>query len=159
MNAQEIIEKIRAEVERLQHTDIPHTDEWWDGADYVRRRMKEVLSDLEKEEKPTNPTIQEQPVKTNIVEDLKHYLATTPKEQIKKDWESLKEWDKVGPSVSEFLGWKQPVSEELENEIYNYANTIEEGTPLFEIIPQTARHFAQWGAEHAKEELMKEAAL
>ena len=53
MNAQEIIEKIRAEIERLKHTDIPHTDEWWDGADYVRRRMKEVLSDLEKSEKPT----------------------------------------------------------------------------------------------------------
>jgi len=40
--------------------------------------------------------------------------------------------------------------EGLEEEIYNYANTIAEGTPLFEIIPQTARHFAKWGAEHLK---------
>jgi hypothetical protein len=38
---------------------------------------------------------------------------------------------------------KPKICEGLEEEIYNYVNTIAEGTPLFEIIPQTARHFAQ----------------
>lgn len=55
--SQKIIARLKAEVDRLQHTDIPHTDEWWDGADYVRRRMKEVLSDLEKSEKPSDQDV------------------------------------------------------------------------------------------------------
>ena len=46
---------------------------------------------------------------------------------------------------------EQPVCEGLEEEIYNYANTIAEGTPLFEIIPQTARHFYELGCRRTAE--------
>ena len=100
----------------------------------------------------------EQPVKTNIVEDLKHYLATTPKEQIEKEWESLKEWDKVGPSISEFLGWEQPVCEGLEEEIKSFLDKT--GAPYhwcddkeqMDWVGIIARHFAQW----QKEQMMKE---
>jgi len=65
-----IIDQIRAEVERLQHSEIPHTDEWWDGADYVRRQIKAKLSEIEKSEKPTNPTLQEQPVCEDVDEEI-----------------------------------------------------------------------------------------
>lgn len=162
----ELIQQIKAEVERLKKEIYPVKV----GEQRVNRgptsmesaalgalnTLMSRISDLEKEEKPT---IQEQPVKTNIVEDLKHYLATTPKEQIKKDWESLKEWDKVGPSVSEFLGWEQPVCEGLERAVVDYfegywpgmetaeqCNTDLHFTPP--AIMRLAHHFAKWGAKH-----------
>jgi energy-converting hydrogenase Eha subunit F len=34
---------------------------------------------------------------------LRKYLNATPKEEIKKNWESLSEFDKVGIPVKEFL--------------------------------------------------------
>lgn len=123
MTTQEIIEKIRAEVERLYDGDAPKHDQQCDWEDGYFVGIAKVLDILD--------TIQEQPVKTNIVEELKHYHATTPKEQIEKDLESLKEWGKVSPSVSEFLGWEQPVCEGLEEmaeelaENYAYAKPDE----------------------------------
>lgn len=153
-----IIEKIRAEVERLKKDvdNTPLATEQIAGYLFALVDVQKRLSDLEKEEKPTNPTIREQPVKTDIVEDLKHYLATTPKEQIKKDWESLKEWGKVGPSVSEFLGWKQPVCEGLEEEAESCWRIVFpdggiETTKMaltHDEFMLCARHFAKWGAEH-----------
>lgn len=158
-----IIEKIRAGVERLKKEHQVPTfrgDEYEEGGvngyQLALDKVLAKLSTLEKEEKPSNPTIQEQPVKTDIIEDLKHYLATTPKEQIEKDWEPLKEWGKVGPSVSEFLGWKQPVSEGLEEEAESCwrivfpdggIETTKMALTHDEFI-MCARHFAQWGAEH-----------
>lgn len=41
--------------------------------------------------------------KPDLVAELKHYLATTPKEQLQKDWDDLKEWGNIGPTVQEFL--------------------------------------------------------
>lgn len=42
-----------------------------------------------------------EPIKTTdkLIERLEHYLNTTPKEQIKKDWEATKEWDNIGPKL------------------------------------------------------------
>ena len=105
-----------------------------------------------------NRQSKEQHVKTNIVEDLKYYLSTTPKEQIEKDWESLKEWDKVGPSVSEFLGWKQPVCEELEEAVVDYFEGYWSGMETAEqcntdlhftppAIMRLARHFYELGQQ------------
>lgn len=109
MTNAELIQKIRTEI--ISRIDKRHLST---QAQNELVSILSFLSDLEKEEKPT---LQEQPIKTDIVEDLKHYLSTTPKEQIEKDWESLKEWGKVGPSVSEFLGWKQPICEGLEEDV------------------------------------------
>lgn len=39
----------------------------------------------------------------NMVERLREYLANTSKEQQEKDWEELKKWNEVGPTVEEFL--------------------------------------------------------
>ncbi|TDD78408.1 hypothetical protein [Flavobacterium caseinilyticum] len=39
----------------------------------------------------------------NILEDLKKYFQDTPQEQIMKDWAETEKFDKVGPSIEEFL--------------------------------------------------------
>lgn len=49
-----IIEKIRAEVERLQQDrTTPHTGKWYEGYNTATKKMMSFLSDLEKEENPT----------------------------------------------------------------------------------------------------------
>lgn len=80
-----------------------------DDAEQERRykAYKAFFDTLEDDPEPTEK-------KPTIVDDLRHYLATTPKEELERKWEELKEWGKVGPTVSEFLGWKQPVCEGLE---------------------------------------------
>lgn len=50
---------------------------------------------------------QEQP-KVDLVARLKHHLATTPKEQLKKEWKELEHWCNIGPTVEEFLYGEQP---------------------------------------------------
>lgn len=40
---------------------------------------------------------------SNILENLKKYFAETPQEQIEKDWVETKKFDKVGPTIKEFI--------------------------------------------------------
>ena len=141
-----IIEQIRAYVESRKKT-----------AETFRERdicidIIEVIDYIqEKSEKPINPVSEK---KSNIVEDLKHYLATTPKERQIKDWEELKEWGKVGPLVSEFLEREQPVCEDLEEEIERYIPTslaVKFPTTDIETIKSDiryiARHFYELGRQ------------
>ena len=39
----------------------------------------------------------------SILEQLKNYFKNTSPEQLKKDWDELSEWNKVGPTVDEYL--------------------------------------------------------
>jgi|688.fasta_scaffold1200846_2 hypothetical protein len=39
----------------------------------------------------------------NFLEELKEYFRTTSKEQILEDWNKSQEYDKVGPTVDEFI--------------------------------------------------------
>jgi hypothetical protein len=39
----------------------------------------------------------------NFFEDLKKYFETTPREQVLNDWAKSVEFDKIGPTVEEFL--------------------------------------------------------
>lgn len=39
----------------------------------------------------------------SILDKLKKYFETTPREQIEKDWEACSKYDEVGPTVDEFL--------------------------------------------------------
>ena len=145
MTTQEIIEKIRAEVERLQHTDTPHTDEWWDGADYVRRRMKEVLSDLEKEEKPNSQWSEED---EKMLEAFLHKLEVcdllTNKEVV---------WAKSRLKSFHLKVKSEKPIEGLEEEMDKFFETMPvlEHENIFEdTFKNIARHFAKWGAEHLK---------
>lgn len=40
---------------------------------------------------------------SEMVQDLQHYLETTPQEKIDDDWKKVEEFDLVGPTVEEFL--------------------------------------------------------
>lgn len=40
---------------------------------------------------------------SEMVQDLQHYLETTPQEKIDEDWKKVEELDLVGPTVEEFL--------------------------------------------------------
>jgi hypothetical protein len=42
-------------------------------------------------------------IMNNILEDLKKYFQDTPQEQIMKEWTETEMYDKVGPSIEEFL--------------------------------------------------------
>ena len=43
---------------------------------------------------------------SKMVQDLQHYLETTPQEKIDEDWKKVEELDLVGPTVEEFLNTK-----------------------------------------------------
>ena len=43
----------------------------------------------------------------NFYEDLKHYFETTPREKVLEDWNKSAEFDKIGPTMEEFLESKQ----------------------------------------------------
>ena len=64
----------------------------------------------------------------DLVSELKHHLATTPKEQLQKEWDELKKWDNIGPTVQEFLHGKQEKSEiptNLDEAAENYKSMCE----------------------------------
>lgn len=39
----------------------------------------------------------------NFLDELKNYFETTPREEILKAWEESKEFDKIGPTMDEFI--------------------------------------------------------
>ena len=41
--------------------------------------------------------------KNNFFEDLKKYFENTPREKVLEDWAKSEEFDKIGPTVEEFL--------------------------------------------------------
>ena len=118
---EDIIETIKAEVERLQHSEIPHTDEWWEGADYVRRQIKAKLSEIEKSEKPTNPTIKKLRalIKRQIRQEELNFAALGGGGQTfcinTLEW-VLKQLDTLQ---------EQPVCEDVENASNEYASHIQ----------------------------------
>ena len=139
MENETIIEQIREKVEEL----MPRLRKVGDKdatmtTEEVRAKFDSLLSFID--------AVQEQPApkKTSIVDDLRHHLATTPKEQLEKEWEDLKEWGKVGPTVAEFLGWNQPVCEGLDNiAIMNEIRTLGCYPSEFDV----ARHFYELGKQ------------
>lgn len=40
-----------------------------------------------------------------VYDKLKQYFNTTPKEQLQKDWEKLKKYNEIGPTVEEYLNY------------------------------------------------------
>lgn len=95
------------------------------------------------------PTVSQRP-NVDLVAELKHHLATTPKEQLEKEWKELEAWNNIGPTVQEFLYGKQPeVDLEKDAVSYCYDNGIN-------ISPRQAkgiaRHFWNKGYNARKED-------
>lgn len=68
--------------------------------------VKQLLLFFENPKEYNPDAILEQP-KVDLVTELKHHLATTPKEQLEKEWKELEPWGNIGPTVQEFLYGKQ----------------------------------------------------
>lgn len=65
----------------------------------------------------------------NFFEELKSYFDKTNQNTILSDWEKSKEYDKIGPSIKDFLGHTQKQSIlysayliTLDSQIFNYNN-------------------------------------
>ena len=153
-----IKDKLKAEIERLKAENNCGTDDFIEAK---RIAFDMVLKTL--------ATLEEEPVEIDFEQELYNHFGQVkdftlgmsigqyfynlgrqskpnPERKLRKVSTWVSDTEKELKEKSE----KPTTAEGLEEEIYNYANTIAEGTPLFEIIPQTARHFAQWGAEHLK---------
>ncbi len=57
---------------------------------------------------------------SDLIKKLEEYFATTPREKVLEDWEKSKEWDKVGPTVDEFLRNNNRIWVEQQQVIYKY---------------------------------------
>ena len=94
---------------------------------------------------------QQEQQKVDLVAELEHHLATTPKEQLEKEWKELEPW--IGPTVQEFLYGKQPELD-LKKEYKEYV----EDDPVFSVLTNRnvglaiARHFYELGLNARKEE-------
>jgi hypothetical protein len=75
---------------------------------YVANKLSQKL---EEAVKPVKPVPEK---KRTFFEELEDYFKNTPKEQIQKDWDKLAEFDKIAPTVSEFIrAFKQETLEEV----------------------------------------------
>ncbi len=98
---------------------------------------------------------QEQP-KVDLVAELKHHIATTPKEQLEKEWKELEPWGNIGPTVQEFLYGKQS-EVDLEKEINEWLKNGHITDTRYsdycdDDIKETARHFYELGLKAIKGE-------
>ena len=84
--------------------------ERWAGREYVGLPVHDeyIVEGLEEAKNALSELENKEEKKPNIVDQLRHHLATTPKEQLDKEWKDLEKWGNVGPTVSEFLGWSRP---------------------------------------------------
>lgn len=116
-----------------------------------------LIDSLQQEQKPAE--------KPNLVAQLREHLANTPKEQLEKERKELEPWSNIGPTAKEFLyGKSTEWSEDLDAEVKRFfdecvvvhAAKIYGGDTEKVIAVSnyelTARHFAEWGAEHARKE-------
>lgn len=132
-----IIEKIRAEVNKLPeeykglYKQFGNSLGFIDGLDMV----KKILSDLEKEENPVNPEV--------AMKELDEKIALVKQ---RRTWDGVD----VCKYMDEVRGREpEKPSEGLEEEISRYLREdCSKGQPG---IREVVRHFAKWGAEHAKE--------
>jgi hypothetical protein len=72
--------------------------------DLLFQKMKETGYEWDAEKKELKKIEHKHP---DMVANLKEYIANTPKEQLEKDWDELKHWNNVGPTIEEFLYGKQ----------------------------------------------------
>ena len=63
----------------------------------------------------------------NVLAELLEHIKTTPKEELEREFEEIKEWLNVGPTIEEFITFcecvnKKPVYPKTYNECYNILN-------------------------------------
>jgi len=78
-------------------------------------------------------------MKNNILQDLKDYFKNTPREQIEKDWAETEKYDKVGPTVSEFLEVTKSVNEFSANPKFYFNPLVDKHPVPVKIIQEVKR--------------------
>ncbi len=138
MTAQEIIARLKAEVNKLpekykgMYKQFGNSLGFIDGLDEV----KKILSDLEKEceDFPTTD------------EEMAKFLATHPKAELPERYKTPDWMFEKSEKPSE--GLEEEIREFVEQEWDGLHDN--DGNPLYtaDCLEYIARHFAQWGAEH-----------
>lgn len=123
-------DRLRAKIEQWYNTyKIGQHGAFRGGKVEALRETIELIDSLQRE----HP-------KVDLVAELKHHLATTPKEQLEKEWKELEPWGNIGPTVQEFLYGKQPDNSSKEKalslQIQAYLTTASDelyapGKPLY----------------------------
>jgi hypothetical protein len=62
---------------------------------------------------------------SEMIRKLREYFATTPRSQVLKDWEEVKAFDFVGPTVEEFMSWNRIVPEPRKSTLRVQSLTVE----------------------------------
>lgn len=92
---------------------------------------------------------------SNVVTKLRHHLATTPREQLEKEWKELEHFCDVGPTVQEFLS-ENKSKVDFEEEWEKFEDWVESYNqsdyPTCYEPKQIARHFYQIGLNVRKED-------
>jgi len=96
---------------------------------------------------------QEQP-EVDLVAELEHHLATTPNEQLEKEWKELEPWNNIGPTVQEFLYGKQPEAnlEKIIGQTYHDGSVADTSDMDLVDYENIALHFYELGLNARKEE-------
>ena len=143
-----IIEKIRAEIERMKETaKLMKLSTYKSGWNSAMNAVLQLLSTLEKDEKPMNSN-------EGLEEELVKYIGY-PEENLDGKWKK-KEVEEIVRHFYELGRQSKPkVCDGLEEEFIRYihekdAEVSERGESTYaqEDLEDIARHFAEWGAEH-----------
>ena len=121
---------IKKEIERLRrknHSDADNgcNEDECSGYELCLDHLLSFIESLEKEQEPVD-----------LVSELKHHLATTPKEQLQKEWDDLKEWGNIGPTVNEFLYGKDESAPKIKGWVARDSRGVLE---LFKFQPHLLR--------------------
>lgn len=125
-------ERLRAEIESIKLFPQISAD-YNDGREDMKMAVFDIIDSLQQEQSevdeqeygpyarqyPKSKVSQERP-NVDLVAELEHHLATTPKEQLEKEWKELEPWGNIGPTVQEFLYGKQP-EVDIKKEIEEHA--------------------------------------
>lgn len=152
-----IIEKIRAEVERLIAMNKTRNG-------FPAGTMCAVRIEVYENRLSFLDTLEsENPMQEGLGEEIDKFLNETGAPYCWCNDDEQKDWCTIIARHFYELGRqsKPKVCEELEEEIYRWWGEKyiknSEGLPILPIVQGIARHFAKWGAEHAREQMMKEA--
>lgn len=128
---------------------------WWEEQGWIMIPPDATIEGIDSLLKQVRKKLQQKQPKVDLVAELKHHLATTPKEQLEKEWKELEPWNNIGPTVREFLYGKQPnVDYKIEERkwVHDAVDNIfpEDGDFMSEvdfrkILKDTARHFYELG--------------
>lgn len=110
-------------------TNKAYWEEGLELAKYINLSNEDIAEDIVEKILEVTKTIDQEPSKTPLLDELEKYFENTPREQVLKDWEDCKDYDKQGHvTVDEFIsnGYRVPILQEILDETpYNTKLRVE----------------------------------